>query len=48
MKDTKEMLATIHDDYNGSKRKVDVKVTADCRGIYIKAKGYGTDFDDTL
>lgn len=46
------MTAHIHDecDYeNGrqSGRQVEVKVKADVRGVYIQAKGYETDFDDT-
>jgi len=42
------MLAYIHDECDNSKgRQVEVKVKADCRGIYIQAKGYKTDFDDT-
>lgn len=43
-----EMTAYIHDECDNSKnRQVEVKVNADCRGIYIQAKGYETDFDDT-
>lgn len=43
-----EMTAYINDESDDSKnRQVEVKVKADCRGIYIQAKGYETDFDDT-
>ena len=42
-----EMTAYIADECSDPKgRQVEVKVKADCRGIYIQAKGYETDFDD--
>ena len=44
------MTAYIHDECDCGKHKqrtVEVKIKADCRGIYISPKGYETDFDDT-
>lgn len=48
--DNPEMTININDECDYSKhknRQVEVKVKADCRGVYIQAKGYETDFDDT-
>ena len=44
------MTAYIEDGCDCGKhrqRTVEVRVEANCRGIYISPKGYGTEFDDT-